>query len=547
MEEIRKVVRSAQWRLVLEQFCRSLAWCWFVGLACAAVATLVAALVVIPGVPFQTWVMGWVAAGLGLGLIAAGVRTFILRTRNIEAAIEVDKRFGLRERLSSSISLDADEMSSPAAQALLVDAIRKAEGLEISERFPIQLPKTAWLPFAAGATVFLLSMLGGAKSIEQPVQASAVVQKQVQSEAQTLAKKLSKQLEENKEALKGLEEFKGLLKKIEEGAKDLAKSDKADRKDALKKLNDLAQDLEKRRDELGINKEKLQEQFKSLKNLGKGPAEKLADKLQNGDFKDAVKELQKMKDQIDSGKFDAEQMKHLEKQLDAAKRQLEEAAEQQKKKIDALKKQMADLQKAGQKEEAEKVKKELARAESQQQQMEQLQQMAKKMGQCSECLSKGDKAGAAKAMAALGEDLKSMSKAMEEMEMLEGAMSELQACKDGMCQGMGSDMESMQMSDNSSNSPNAKNRGRGAGDRPEEATDTNSYLTKVDQKPRGGTQIVAGEAEGENLKGEVREQIRATLELGSVQEADALDDVKLPRNKREHAKEYFEALNNNGL
>ena len=547
MEIIRQVVSAAQFRLTLHQFWRVLAWCWFWGLSIAAVAVLFASFVAIPGVSYQSWLIGWVAGALICGFGAALAVTAYGRKRRIEAAMELDRRFGLRERVSSTLTLSEEDLGSPAGQALLADAVCRAEKLEVSEHFPIGLPRVAWMPIGMGAAVFLLSLLGGARSIENKVQASAPVQKQIKTEAQTLAKKLAKKLEENKEALKGLEEFKGLLKKLEEGAKDLAKSDKVDRKDALKKLNDLAQDLEKRREELGLNKEKMQENFKNLKNLGKGPAEKMADNLQNGDFKQALNEMQKLKDQLDSGKLDAKEMQQLAKQLDQAKKQIEQAAEQRKKKAESLKKQIADLEKAGQKDEAEKAKKELARTEAQQQQMEQLQQMAKKMGECSECLGKGDKAGASKAMAALGDDLNSIKQSLEEMEMLEGAMAELQACKDGMCQGMGSEMDSMGSSERTSQSNMANGRGKGAGERPEEETETDSYLTKVDQKPRGGTQIVAGEAEGANMKGQVNEQIRAALEAGVAQEADALDDVKLPRSKREHAKEYFEALNSKGF
>ena len=50
------------------------------------------------------------------------------------SAIELDRRFGLKERVSSVLSLQSDELETEAGQALLTDAVRRVEDAVIEER-----------------------------------------------------------------------------------------------------------------------------------------------------------------------------------------------------------------------------------------------------------------------------------------------------------------------------------------------------------------------------------------------------------------------------
>ena len=76
----------------------------------------------------------------------------------------------------------------------------------------------------------------------------------------------------------GLEEVDDLFKKLQEGLDKLQTKEKLDRKEAMVKLNDLAQDLAKKRDELA-NVDQMRKQLDQLKNFQPGPGDKFGKAL----------------------------------------------------------------------------------------------------------------------------------------------------------------------------------------------------------------------------------------------------------------------------
>src|SRR5262249_23299996 len=146
-----------------------------------------------------------------------------------------------------------------------------------------------------------------------------------------------------------------------------------DRRQAMVKLNDLNKELEKRREELRGG-ERLRDQLEQLKNLTKGPADKLADALKNGDLKQAAKELQALKDQLQNGKLDDKAKEQLAKQLDNMQEKLKAAADKQKKLEEDLKQQIAEKRAAGKTKEADELEKQLAKLAQQNPQMKKLEE-----------------------------------------------------------------------------------------------------------------------------------------------------------------------------
>ena len=53
-----------------------------------------------------------------------------------------------------------------------------------------------------------------------------------------------------------------------------------------------------------------------MKDMSKGPADKLAESLKEGDFQQAMKEIQQIRDQIKDGKLNEKQREELAKQLE---------------------------------------------------------------------------------------------------------------------------------------------------------------------------------------------------------------------------------------
>lgn len=539
MDVLKQQVRRAQRRLALQRFIGVLAWCWFGALLVAA-----AMIAVDKYYPLGVLPWGWVAGALGAGLAAAIIWTWCTRRSQLEAALEIDRRFGLKERVSSTFALGADQLDSPAGKALIEDALKRVDRLHVAEQFRVKLNRWTWLPLAPAALAFLLAMYLNPSSGENQAGgsiASKAERKAVKTSTDALRKKLIERRKEARE--QGLKDAEELFAKLEQGTKQLAKADLTDRKQALVELNDLAKDLEKRRQKLGGG-EKLQDQLKQLKNIQQGPADKLADAMRKGDFQQAIKEIKQLRDQIENGKLDAEAKAQLGKQLEEMEKKLRQVAEAHKKLEQDLKQQAKDLRKKGQNKEADEIEKQLAKLAQKGPQMEQLQKMADKLGQCSKCMKTGDKAGAKAAMDAMKAELADLQEQADELAMLDEAMSELDMAKDSMgckeCGGMGCRACA-------GNNPFGRpgmgmGRGRGQGPRAEEKGDTNAYDTKANLKRGQGAAVVIGSVDGPSTKGEVQQEIQTQFEAAKAAAEDPLTDQQLPRSYREHAKKYFDGL-----
>lgn len=547
MDVLTRKVRAARRRLVMQQFYKVLAWC-LTGSLAAAVAAIVAMKVwPIAGVDPTTWQLAWIGGSAGAGLLLAVVLTWLTRRDALTAAIELDRRFGLRERASSSLSLSSVERDSDVGRALVADAARRVERVEVGERFSLAPPRVAWLPLAPFAAAFLAAFFISPRGEgEADAAAKAAERQQVQTAAADLRQALAKQRKEREKEMEGLDELDGMLKDLEKGVNDLLDKQPADRKEALVKLNDLSEQLDQRRQELGSGSEKLKEQLSRMKDVFNGPAEKLAEALQNGEVKEALQQVKDLAAKLRSGDLTDEQKQQLQGQLAKMQEQLGDAAEKQKQAMEKLREQIKQAESAGQKEQAEQLREQLAEQQMAMAQMQQLQQFAAKMGECSQCMSQGEMAQAAEALDSLAEQLSEMQKLAAEMEMLEMTLDELAACKDGMCEGMNAGMLAGMQGQGQGNGM-GMGEGQGQGDRPEDRTGTNEFLSRVRQNPRQGRHIALGEAEGPNRKGDVLEEIKQEFAASEAMDPDALDEQRIPKSLRGHAKDYFQQLQAEGL
>src|SRR5437660_1431550 len=115
----RQVARVRR-RLFLGALLRLLALCWAGALALGAVWFLVQP-VLLPWVaePVRWYVLGGIA---GAATLAAFVLAWRWRPSPVAAALSLDERFNLKERVVTSVTLTSTEAASPAGQALLADA-----------------------------------------------------------------------------------------------------------------------------------------------------------------------------------------------------------------------------------------------------------------------------------------------------------------------------------------------------------------------------------------------------------------------------------------
>ncbi len=253
MDKLLAQVRRAHRRLLVERFLRHLVWSVFAGLALAAVAIAVPQIVAIENLP-ANWTALWLSVGCIGGVLAAIVATWLTKPSPLDAAMEIDHRYALRERVASSLALGSDDLQSEAGQALLHDAARRVDRIDIAEKFRPRVDRRAWLPLVPAMLVFGLVMFGSNREAVSSVDPPPTVatKAQVKKANEELQKKLAEmQKKAEKKDLKGAEE---VFKQLEEQTNALNKDELTDRKKATVKLNNLAKQLEERRASWGVPK-----------------------------------------------------------------------------------------------------------------------------------------------------------------------------------------------------------------------------------------------------------------------------------------------------
>jgi hypothetical protein len=167
-------------------------------------------------------------------------------------------------------------------------------------------------------------------------------------------------------------------------------------------------------------------------------------------------------------------------------------------------------------------------------------------------MKQGNSQQAQQALDQLKQQMSQLAQSQEEMQMLDQALDEIAQAKKGMT-GEGEQQENEGMDQNQwelggwgkkdRGKPGmGMGEGRGKGERPEEKGKTGFYDSKVSQKVGKGAAVVTDLVDGRNRKGEVSEEIKNAFESARHSDDDPLTGQRLPRDYRDHAKEYFDAF-----
>ena len=540
LKELEKPVGRVFRRLRFQRFLGATVWAW-AGTLLVAAATIGAFKALDRPMPFPDWAPFALAAGAGV-VIAAGVALLSGPSR-VDAATALDRAFHLHERVSSALTLPEDFRGTPAGRALIADAIRRVEAVDVASAFGFRLPRRAWAPIVPAliGVALLYAPAWPTPNVRAASPSKPLDPKAVARQSETLAKKVAARREAiDKEKFP---EAQNLLAEIEKKSTELAKSPTAQKDKVLVEMNKLSDALKERQKQLG-NPEQLSKQLQQLKEMGeKGPADQLAKELARGDFAKAVEQVKQLQEKMKSDKLSQAEKKALERQLGEAAKKLSDLAnmEERKKQLDEARKNGGLSQ--------QQYEREMEKLQQQAKSMEKFQQLAQKLGQCQQAMQNGDSQKAAQAMNDAASQLSDMAKNMEEMQALDDALAEVMDAKNGMSEGtnrFGDGMNGMGdgFSDRRSNSNNASGRGRGAGDRAEAADDTATFKTKTDQQIQKGKAIFQGFGEpGKAVKGEARIDIQAELEAGSAGAADALSNQRIPKSVEKHVRAYYDQLN----
>ena len=548
MDSIQDCVAAARRRLLLRQWAGRSAVCLAWAFSLALIGILAAKLIAIEGLP-PWWSAAWLGSALVLGLATATIGTFARPRTPLEAAIAIDQRYDLRERVASSLQLDETTLATEAGAALARDTERALGKVEVNERFTLGLDRRVWLPIAPALLGLLATLLPNATAeatIEKPdaTQLAAEELKKAADESRQKLKKRREQAEKD-----GLTDATALLKKVEEGTGELAKKEPKDKTEAAVKLNDLTKQLAERKQKLGGG-DALRDQLNRMKDLGRGPAEKAADAMKSGDWKKALGELEKLRKDLADGKVSPEKQQQLAKQLGKMQERLATAAQKQEDLKQELQRQLAEAQRKGDLNQAGKLQQKLDQLAQKKPQMQRMQQMAKQMQKAQQCMQNGDCDQAAEAMQQMAKMMQQMQREDQELKMLDGAMTDIQMAKQAMgmeaqklaqmAQGMGMGQGMGKDKDGPPGEGMGESRGKGA--RPSEENDVNFRDTKVKQNVGRGASTFGGLVKGPSIKGDVAESIKTQLTADNIEPADPLTSERLPRSKREHAEEFFRAM-----
>jgi hypothetical protein len=547
MNRIESTVRTARRRLVIGRFGKALCVTLFAALLLATIGVALPALRVM-AVDFTTWVYAWIGGCTLAAVIAAAVYSVVTAPSLAAVAAEVDRRFGLCERLSSSLMLDAEQRRSAFATALISDADRRAGQLEVADRFSLWPSRLGWLPISIVpilAIVLLLVEPASPSNASNTAKAADVESKQVRTVAEQLKQRIQQQ--RRKVEADGLKEAQELFEKMEADLDKIVKRQDLSRQDAMIQMNDLKKQLEERREQLGSS-EQMRRALAQMKGLDAGPGEQVAKSIEQGNFGKAEELVKQLASKIREGALSEQEKEQLKKQIEQMKAAMNQAAQQHEQEKQELQRKIDQARNEGRGDDAAKMQQQLHQLAQKDAQMQQMGQMAEAMSQAAAAMQQGDASQAADALEQLADRLGEMQSEMSELEDLESALDQLSQSKDQMrcrkcggagcrqCQGNGmgqgvGDGQGFGLG-----------RGSGEGDRPEQEEDTNTYETQVRGQVKQGRAVIAGFADGANRKGVTREDVKQAIESTLSQESDPAENQTLPRTEREHSQQYFDRL-----
>ena len=281
MDHINRQTKVARRRLTVERFLGFLPWTISISLVVALVGLALPKMMHLAVDPV-VWFASWVGGCAVVAIITNFCLTIVGRPSMANAAVEIDRRFKMRERLSSALVLTKEDRETELGEALVADANARAEKLDVRDAFQWGFSSRLLLPvfpaLLAAALWFIPNMQAPEPVAKKEDQAKVT---QVKNATKPLLKKIKKMREDaEKRELNAAVDY---FKKLEGELGKLQKDADLDTKQSMAKLNDIKQQLKQRRDELGSSDE-LRKNLQNLEKFEAGPAEKLANALKNGDF-----------------------------------------------------------------------------------------------------------------------------------------------------------------------------------------------------------------------------------------------------------------------
>ena len=533
-------------RLFLQVLLNSLLWCLAGALALAALwflaQPLVMGLLHLSAPAWLRWAVagGLFAAGTGLAVLLA----FLFRPSDLAAALSLDEKFNLRERVTTSLTLAPHQANTPAAAALWDDVNQQVADLDVGSRFPLRLSWNAALLPLCGAFLALVALFYNPVFDQSPAPAADSGDKapaateldrkiaEVKLKKEARAKDPDRPGEKSDEQKRLEEDLERIFGKPRDTQDQVAR--RAEEMEALKKdINVLKKDLaEKAAEKAQALKDQLKqaERLTNKQDTKDGPAKDLEKALKDGDLNKAREEIEKLAKKLQNKELSKEEQEKLDEQLKDIKEKMEKLS-QLARQDDEAEEKLRELARERRLSE-EELNRELEQLRKNRQKLQEnlkdLEDIAEQLEQCQKCMKEGDADGAARAMRRAAGKMNKIDKS-EELEELSRMMDEV------------AELQRM-MRRNRGDGPGGQ--GIGAGRRPEEDDQTGSQRTRItgDPDPKGKKEIV-GTAPGSNFRTPRKpEELATEIKQASQEAPEALERQRIPRAYGDSAKNYFENL-----
>jgi hypothetical protein len=528
----RQVARAGR-RLFLQTLVDMLVWCWVAALTISAGWFLVRLYLL--GRPIDG--TSWAVAGgaVGVATVLAVVLACLRAPSRLAAALLLDDRFGLKERVTTSLTLPPGVEQTPAGQALLADVNERVDRLDVPSRFPVRLSWSAALvPAGAVALLlgaFFLQPFSGQAKAENPSSPDAPPPnaEDIKKALEKLASKpADKKAQEDKEKSEKLKQIEADLDKLV----NKPRQTKEDLRERTQEITDLEAEMKQRQKDLADKNQALKEQLKSLdrfshRNDPDGPATPLEKALANGDFKKAVEEAEKLEKKLQEEKLSDKEKQELEKQLNDLKEELKALAEQKEEE-----QKLEELKAKGELDE-EALQQEMERIQQKKAKLKEAKELADQLEQCQQCMKQGDAQGAANALKKAMGKMKKMSSDDEELKDLANKLQQLAECKkcmgEGMCQGQN----------------NSLGKGKFPGTRRPETKEgdfaAQNKRERLDFDPKGQKEITDF-VQGRSFKKKPSSEMAGDVKQASQEAPEALEGQRLPREAGDMTRGYYENL-----
>jgi uncharacterized coiled-coil DUF342 family protein len=369
-----------------------------------------------------------IGAATLIGLIVALFRA----PAKLAAALLLDERFGLKERVTTSLTLSPELKGTPAAQALLADVNQRIAQVDVGSRFPLRVSWITSLAPACAALLALAAFYYRPPSSQATLRANEVKAQAPENAAEIEQKlnQLKKRPAEKRQVERAMSEE---LKRIEAELDQIANRPRANKeqlKERIKEMTALEDRLKNREREMAERSRSMKQQLQQMERMaGKsgnedGPAKDLQKALSQGNMEQAKEEMEKLSKKLKENRLTAQEKEQLAKQLKKLQEELERAAGQ-KDKIDQLKK----LHQEG-KLDAEALKREIQRLQQDSAKLQDLQKLAAQLGQVRKNLQQGNGDAASAGMSAAADAAKSMELGDDDLRDLRDQLQRLQDAKD---------------------------------------------------------------------------------------------------------------------